>query len=292
VLFGIDGNNASDYGTTASNVAYRTVNIANASNIAYVRFSAWKNYKRVTGCSASYVAPWKNHAEQLLGDKGATYADKKILVIGDSISSDAYGNYKKWVTNLVDEGKFALSNVTNSSQHATGFVARYSSQNPDDFITRIEAITDKSTYDLVVVFGGINDYIQNVPLGGGTGETDKTVYFKPAVDYFFDYLVNNFTQARICVLLPLRNYNVYPNTAGNKQEVYSQYIHDVAKSYCLPVLNLTEESGFFPFNDTFKQMWTLIPSGYTAPDGTHPNAEYEKKYLAPIIWKFISGLLN
>ncbi len=292
VLFGIDGNNASEYGTTASYIAYRIVNLNDVSNVAFVRFSAWKNYKRVTGCVVSYSAPWKKHAEQLLGRSGETYADKKVLVIGDSISSDAYGNYKKWVTNLIDEGKLKLSNTTNSSQHATGFVARYSSQTPDDFITRLEAITNKSKYDLVIVFGGINDYIQNVPLGGEDGETDKTVYFKPAVDYFFNYLVENFTQARICVLLPLRTYNIYPNTAGNKQEVYAQYIYDVAKSYCLPVLNLTEESGFCPFNDTFKQMWTLIPSGYTNPDGTHPNAEYEKKYLAPMIWKFISGLID
>ena len=291
VLFGIDGNNASDYGTTASSNAYKTVNISDASNIAFVRFSVWKNYKRATGCSASYVVPWKDHAEKLLGDNGETYTDKKVLVIGDSISADAYGSYKKWVTNLIKKGKFEETNVTNSSQHATGFVATSNGSYPN-FITRMEAIADKSTYDLVVVFGGINDFIQNVPLGGESGETDKTVYFKPAVDYFFDYLVNNFTQARICVLLPLRNYNVYPNTAGNKQEVYSQYIHDVAKSYCLPVLNLTEESGFCPFIDSFKQMWTLIPSGYTAPDGTHPNAEYEKKYLAPMIWKFISGLIE
>lgn len=139
------------------------------------------------------------------------------------------------------------------------------------------------------MFGGINDYIQNVPLGE-SGQ-DKTVYFKPAVDYFFNYLIENFTQARICVLLPLRTYNIYPNTTGNKQEVYINYIHEVAKYYCLPVLNLTEESGFCPFINTFKNMWTLLPSGYETHDGVHPTAEYEKKYLAPMIWKFIKGLL-
>ena len=292
VLLGISGNTASQYGGTSTNAALQDIMLTDQQNVRFVRFCSQKSRFRVTAANAIYDSPWKEHIEEVLGNSGETYADKKVLVIGDSISSDAYGNYKKWVTNLIDEGKFKLSNVTNSSQHATGFVARYSSQNPDDFITRMEAIADKSTYDLVVVFGGINDYIQNVPLGGESGETDKTVYFKPAVDYFFNYLVNNFTQARICVLLPLRTYNIWPNTAGNKQTVYADYIHEVAKSYCLPVLNLTEESGFCPFIDSFKQMWTLIPSGYTAPDGTHPNAEYEKKYLAPMIWKFISGLIN
>lgn len=242
---------------------------------------------------SNYVDAYLPYGQVTLNDEikaGAnSYNEKKVLIIGDSISSDAYGNYKKWVTNLIAEGKLPTDTV-NSSQHATGFVARYSSQNPDDFITRLEAVTNKLSYDLVIVFGGINDYIQNIPLGE-SGQ-DKTVYFKPAVDYFFQYLINNFTQARICVLLPLRTYNIYPNTAGVKQQLYSEYIHEVAKYYCLPVLNLTEESGFCPFIDSFKAKWTLIPSGYTNPDGVHPNEEYEEKYLAPMIWKFISGIIN
>lgn len=238
---------------------------------------------------SDYADMYMPYGQMTLDDMIDTqsYNGKKVLIIGDSISKDAYGNYKKWVTNLIEGGKLP-SDTVNSSQHATGFVATYNGSYPN-FITRMEAIADKSTYDLVIVFGGINDYVQNIPLGE-SGQ-DKTVYFKPAVDYFFNYLIENFTQARICVLLPLRTDNIYPNTAGNKQEVYAQYIHDVAKSYCLPVLNLTEESGFCPFNETFKQMWTLIPSGYTDPDGIHPNAEYEKKYLAPMIWKFIRGLI-
>ena len=291
VVLGIDGNNASEYGGGNRSSRSQIITISDANNIRFVRFCTQRAYVPITGLYVSYSAKWVDYANDLItnSNKGVTYENKKVLVIGDSISTDAYGSYKKWVTNLIEGGKLSLSNTTNSSQHATGFVARYNNQ-PNDFISRMEAITDKSSYDLVIVFGGINDYIQNIPLGE-SGQ-DKTVYFKPAVDYFFQYLVNNFTQARICVLLPLRTYNIWPNTAGNKQEVYSEYIHDVAKYYCLPVLNLTEESGFCPFIDSFKIKWTLIPSGYTDPDGVHPNAQYEKEYLAPMIWKFISGLIN
>lgn len=212
----------------------------------------------------------------------------KVLVIGDSISTDYYGNYPKWVTVLKNE-KFLPTDTTNDSMHATGFVARYNNE-ANDFITRIEAITDKSSYDMVVVFGGINDYIQSVPLGGGAGETDKATYFKPAVDYFFDYVIQNFTQARICVLLPLRTSATWANSAGEYQQAYSQYIHDVAKSYCLPVLNLTEESGFCPFIASFRDMWTLLPSGFETHDGVHPNEEYEHDFLAPMIKDFLRGM--
>lgn len=216
----------------------------------------------------------------------------KVLVMGDSCSTDYYGSYTKWVTMLMDDGIFPATNTTNDSIHATGFVARYNNE-ANDFLTRIEAITDKSSYDLVVVFGGINDFIQAIPMGGGDGETDTATYFKPAVDYFFDYLVNNFTQARIVILSPLRTYHPYPNTSGFAQSEYTAYIREKAKSYCLPVLNLSEESGFIPFNDTFKNMWTF--TGWSGGDGTtgdgvHPSEEYIRKFLAPMIKGFLLGI--
>ena len=222
---------------------------------------------------------------------------KKILIIGDSISTDAtseecnpdytsYGNYQKWVADLVD-ARFFPTNIVNSSKHATGYVARYNNM-PNDFITRIEAIDNPSSYDMVIVFGGINDFIQNIPLG--TSEDDKSTYFVPAVDYFYNYLIEHFTQARIAVMLPMRISQV-TNSINKSVDDYSGYIEEVAKRYCLPVLDLTNDSGFCPYIDTFKNMWTLLPQGYQTHDGVHPNAEYCQKYLAPMIKHFIEGLI-
>lgn len=212
----------------------------------------------------------------------------KVLVLGDSISTDAYGSYKKWVTVLMEQG-FLNADTVNSSQHASGFVARYNN-GENDFISRVTAIENKDSFDMVVVFGGINDYIQSVPMGGGDGETSITTYFKPAVDHFFEYLIQNFTQARICVLLPLRTSATWTNSIGEYQQAYSEYIHTVAKRYCLPVLNLTEESGFCPFIPRFRDMWTLLPTGYDTHDGVHPNEDYEREFLAPMIKDFLAGL--
>lgn len=220
---------------------------------------------------------------------------KRVLILGDSISTDSYGNYKKWVTVLIENG-FLPEDTVNSSVHATGFVAEYTGegQSENDFIDRAEAIADKESYDLVVVFGGINDYIQSIPMGE-SGQ-DKDACFKPAVDYFFDYLVKNFTDARIVVISPLRTYNIWKNKAGGSQETghyqteYATYIREVAQSYCLPILNLTEESGYCPFVEEYCTRWTLIPDGYEKADGVHPNAEYQEKYLAPQIQGFLNSL--
>jgi len=211
---------------------------------------------------------------------------EKALILGDSISADYYGNYTKWVTLLTEEG-FLPASTNNNSVHATGFVARYTAEGDtdNDFLHRLEAVADKDSFDLVVVFGGINDYIQNVPMGESGG--DIRSQFVPAVEYFFEYLVSNFTQARIVVLTPLRTYNENANTQGQLQTAYADHIKAVAGRYCLPVLDLTKESGFCPYHAGFKERWTLVPEGYDSGDGVHPNAQYQEKFLAPMIRNFL-----
>ncbi len=211
---------------------------------------------------------------------------KKALILGDSISADYYGNYTKWVTFLIEEGILPAS-TTNDSIHATGFVAKYTAEGDadNDFLHRIQTVAEKDSYDLVVIFGGINDFLQNVPMGQSGG--DQTVHFVPAVDWFFDYLTSNFVQARIVVLSPLRTLNAGANNQGKFETEYASYIRQTAAQYCLPVLNLTEESGFCPFRESFKNRWTLVPAGYEAADGVHPNEEYQRKFLAPQIAGFL-----
>lgn len=217
-----------------------------------------------------------------------TLADKKVLVLGDSISTDYYGNYEKWVTKLCTEGFFSVANVTNDSVHATGFVATYGNEK-NDFISRIEAIKNPDDYDLVIVFGGVNDYIKSVPMGE-SGDTNLA-HFKPAVEHFFEYLTRVFSGARICVLSPLRTYQTWANVEGEYMSAYAEYIREVAKSYSLPILNLTDESGFCPWVASFRAKWTLLPEGYDVHDGTHPTEEYGEKFLVPLIKGFLSKLL-
>lgn len=148
-------------------------------------------------------------ATELVPETDSPLAGKKVLVLGDSISADYYGNYKKWVTVLMEEGFFPADTV-NSSVHATGFVARYTVEDENarnDYIDRVTAIEDKDSYDLVIVFGGINDYIQSIEMGDEGVDIDT--YFKPAVNYFFQYLLQNFPKAQVVVLSPLRTYNIW-----------------------------------------------------------------------------------
>ena len=168
-----------------------------------------------------------------------------MLIIGDSISTDSnstgpnYGNYEKWVMKLINQGFFSKDKVTNDSIHATGFTvtAGETVNETQLFINRLKAVENPEDYDIVIIFGGINDFIKCQ-----TVNIEFSV-FTEAVDAFFAYLTDTFVNARVCVFSPLRI--AYNSTNLNKhvQQDYMDYIKDVAKSYCLPILNLSEESG-------------------------------------------------
>lgn len=257
--------------------------------------------------------------ENLLISK--TLMGKKVLIFGDSISTgdtsakvhagEKYGNYNKWVEQLVAENYLADCNVRNDSIHATGFVARFNGE--DDLITRLRNTTD-TDYDLVIVFAGINDSLRanSISVGfgmdeSGSKQTDITKYFVPAVDTFFAELTDKFVDARICVVLPLRTkYKyaghrnapgaLYDGSTSRLETDYADYIAKVAEEYCLPVLDATRHSGFAPFNTAFAERWVCRAErgdgdSTLVPDGVHPNEEYCQKYLSKYIRGFIDGLI-
>ena len=307
VLLGIDGNNIGEYGYTPKDTK-QTITVTLPEGTVYVRMCGCKSYNEYETPDAFVIEGAVNgwcdsvnelkeqfaetetkleDVEKVLNSNPVSYNGKKVLVLGDSISADAYGNYTKWVTMLIEDG-FLPADTVNSSQHATGFVARYNDLE-NDYISRIEAVEECDTYDLVVVFGGINDYIRAIPLGESDG--DILSEFIPAVDHFFAYLVNNFINARIVVFTPLHTSASWANSAGYMQEDYSDYIKTVAKKYHLPVLNLADESGFHPEVKTFREKWTLMPEGYDVTDGVHPTEEYQRRFLVPMIRGFLRSLL-
>jgi ribose 5-phosphate isomerase RpiB len=213
-----------------------------------------------------------------------TLTDKKVLVIGDSISTDYYGNYEKWVTKLVKQGFFSADKVTNDSIHATGFVASLIGDKTDCFLPRLKAVENPAEYDIVIVFGGINDYF------GHQSQNITFSDFAGAVDSFFHHLIKTFVNARICVFRPLKSHQTWATDEGKYQQDYSEYINTVAKSYCLPVLNLTEESGFYPWITDFKNRWTFtdwVGGDGTVGHGVHPSEEWEETRLAPMVKSFL-----
>ena len=292
VVYSFNGNEAESRGYTQSiNPVEREFTMG--ATWKYVRFCVYRyNSHTMSDCYvSSYSCGWVNLGNRIIDSVMAleektkfvkTLFDKKVLIVGDSISTYNYKNYKKWNDILKDKSFFGADYV-NSSQHATGFVANTTGNST--CTARLKAVSNPSSFDFVIIFCGVNDFIQSIPWGETGG--DASTEFIPAVDDFFDYLVKNFINARIVILSPLRTYNRYPNQVGKYLDDYAEAIRNKAKYYSLPVLNLTEESGFCPYVTEFKDAWTLVPSGYEVHDGVHPSLEYGRDFLAPMIAKFL-----
>lgn len=132
-----------------------------------------------------------------------------------------------------------------------------------DYCLRIDEL-DRDA-DLVVIFGGTNDYGHgDAPFGEATDRTPDT--FIGACHYLFRRATELFPKARIVVLTPLhRQGENNPDTKGRVLLEYVNVIRDTAAMYSIPVIDLWSNSGIQPEIEVIREMF--------CPDGLHPNDE-------------------
>ena len=144
-----------------------------------------------------------------------------------------------------------------------------------------------SDADIVVVFGGTNDFGHgDAPLGTMNDRTPDTFY--GALHTLYTELLEKFPDSPIVVITPLHRLNEdNPRGDGNKPQdvgtlkTYVEIIREVAEYYSLPLLDLYKESGLQPKVSVIQQKFI--------PDGLHPNDEGHK-ILARKIAKFLESL--
>ena len=114
--------------------------------------------------------------------------------------------------------------------------------------------------DIVVVFGGTNDYGHgDAPLGEMQDRTVWTYY--GALHVLFTSLIEKYPAAQIVVLIPLHRDDEEKRTPTLKPFVDAT--RQVAEFYSLPVLDLWANYGIQPRIPVMKEMYV--------PDGLHPN---------------------
>ncbi len=128
-----------------------------------------------------------------------------------------------------------------------------------DFCSRIDEMDPDA--ELVVVFGGTNDYGHgDAPLGNPNDRTPESFY--GACHYLMAHLIEKYPASTIVFMTPLHRENEErPGVAPLK--VYVDIIREVAEYYGLPVMDLYRNSGINPKLPAMKQLY--------APDGLHPN---------------------
>ena len=114
--------------------------------------------------------------------------------------------------------------------------------------------------DVVVVFGGTNDYGHgDAPLGEMSDRTVWTYY--GALHVLFTALIEKYPTAQIVILTPLHREDEEKRTPILKPFVAAT--RQVAEYYSLPVLDLWANYGIQPRIPVMKNMYV--------PDGLHPN---------------------
>ncbi|MBC9701409.1 MAG: SGNH/GDSL hydrolase family protein [Leuconostoc sp.] len=119
-------------------------------------------------------------------------------------------------------------------------ITRNPAMNGYQFTKRYLPMPDDA--DIVTVFGGTNDFGNNLPIGIWGDTTDDTLY--GAVKILIEGLMVKYPTKRIGFILPLPRVGNIGQTGGLKD--YVAVIHEVCKRYSMPVLDLYNESGFAP----------------------------------------------
>ena len=126
--------------------------------------------------------------------------------------------------------------------------------------------------DIIVVYGGVNDYIHgDAPIGKWGDSTPATFY--GGVRFLMNFLKTNYT-AKIVFVTPARlDYNLAPGDIPSKRPSkqkdalplieYVKIIIETAKDFDIPVLDMYHNLGINPKNPDEKEKYTV--------DGLHFN---------------------
>ncbi len=191
---------------------------------------------------------------------------KKIVFLGDSITQGVGASAPETCYVSRFRAAHPEAEVVNCGISATRFAVQHrevadDSVNNNRFTVRALSLPENA--DLVVVFGGTNDYGHgNAPLGQMGDQTEETFY--GATYVLFDRLIRRYPQAEILVLTPLHRLgDHFPNGQGAVLEDYVKAERKMAELFALPVLDLFANSGINPNLGDLQTVYM--------PDGLHPN---------------------
>lgn len=215
----------------------------------------------------------------------------KANFLGDSITEGCGASSPDKVFHALIKEKYGLKEARNYGLGGTRIARQSEIKDPDnprdkDFILRAESM-DKDA-DLIVVFGGTNDYGNGqAPLGEITDSTMFTFY--GALRVLCVNLIKQYPDAMIVFITPLHRWNEDGGLGTWKPDGvvqhplkdYAKAIRDVCEQFSIPVLDMFGKGGM-PINvHEYAVQYTT--------DALHPNDEGHK-ILASKLGKFLENL--
>lgn len=203
----------------------------------------------------------------------------KINFLGDSITEGVgAANFSNGYV-----GQFARLTGAQVRNYGIGGTRIARQKNPSanpridlDFCSRVETMDPDA--DLIVVFGGTNDYGHgDAPLGE---MSDRTVWtFYGACHTLFTDLIEKYPDKPIVVLTPMHRVTEEERTPSLQR--YVQAIREIAEFYSLPVLDLFATLGIQPRIPAQKALYFA--------DLVHPNEAGHEK-IARKLKRFLENM--
>lgn len=194
--------------------------------------------------------------------------NKKINFLGDSITK---GSGIRDVYTEILRKRYCLSQARNYGIGGTRIAPKkIPSEDPiydEDFCSRVD--TMEKDADIVVVFGGTNDYGHgDAPIGNVNDTASDT--FCGACHVLFQSVKRRFPKSKILILTPLHRINEDISRGADHTgepkpalEVYANAILEIAQGYDVSVLDLFHMEILDPRDPYVREKY--------APDGLHPN---------------------
>jgi len=198
---------------------------------------------------------------------------KKIVFLGDSITE---GCGTSCTENRYSDVLVKMAGFANNYNYGIGGTRLARQQKPnlaayvdnESFGERYDQMEDDA--DIVMVFGGTNDYGHgDAPFGSFEDRTMDT--YCGSIHYLMQGLIEKYPEAQIVFVTPLhRQGENVPNASNHLPlKAYVDKIRETAEYYSIPVLDLYANSGIYA--DCMKHRELYMP------DGLHPNDAGAKK---------------
>lgn len=203
-------------------------------------------------------------------------ANKKWLVIGDSISDKNITATSKWYFDYIAENTGIIP--VNDGRSGSGY-----SKNSSGIAKNVK-IPDRisqlpTDVDVITILAGINDCGTNgTPTELGTIEDSTTTTFYGAVNVTISLIKAKYPETPFGIISFLPYYD-----SGAVQQARVDALEAVCKANFIPFLNLYNSCGFYIKDNNFKSSFV--------PDGIHPN-EYGHARLAPKIQQFLEYITD
>ncbi len=195
----------------------------------------------------------------------------KANFLGDSITEGVGCSAPEHIYLNVLKERCGLAEVRNYGIGGTRLAREISNtwaKNDDDKNMCARSLTMDPDADIIVLFGGSNDFGHGTaPRGLPTDRTRDT--FWGACHEVMRNLIERYPDATIVVVTPLHRWNEndphgdYRTYDLDPLSVYADIIRQVAEYYSLLVLDLYRNSGIQPEIPVMKEKYM--------PDGLHPN---------------------